>query len=93
MDALEESKDPVVPRGISPLPQPLSHQVQNLPTLQQHVKLIRGEKGGIPVDELKKFQRSFDELKKILSETDQSPSVMQFAVAVAAYLNMATDLK
>ena len=49
MADLEESKDPVVPRGITLKPQPEAHRAQNLPTLQQHVRDARGGQG-IPLD-------------------------------------------
>ena len=92
MEALEESKDPVVPRGITVKPQPEAHRAQNLPTLQQHVRAARGGQG-IPLDQLQKFQNSYSTLVMIMAETDLAPSVMQFAVAVAAFLNMETELK
>ena len=47
--ALEESKDPVVASNVTPFRQPLSHQAQNVPTLQQHVVAAREGKG-IPPD-------------------------------------------
>ena len=46
---LEESKDPVVPRGLILKPQPEAHRAQNLPTLQQHVRAARDGQG-IPLD-------------------------------------------
>ena len=67
--SLEESKDPVVPRGLVLQPQPEAHRAQNLPTLQQHVRNAR-EGQGIPLDQLQKFQRSYDTLVKIMAETD-----------------------
>ena len=89
---LEESKDPVVPKpNLASVGQPATHAAQNVPTLQQHVKLIR-EGQGIPPDQLLMFDHCYRDLVQIMHETGQAPSVMQFAVAVAAYLNMQGQL-
>ena len=90
---LEESKDPVVPQTPGHLfPQPETHRVQNNVNLQQHVKNVRDGQG-IPLDQLLTFQKCYDDLVAIMRETDQAPSVMQFAVAASAYLNMQEQLQ
>ena len=92
LGVLEESKDPVVPKSrLTPVEQPPTHAAQNLPTLQQHVRRIR-EGQGIPPDQLLRYDKCFKDLVSLLHETDQAPSVMQFAVAVSAYLNMQGQL-
>ena len=92
LGVLEESKDPVVPKPrLAPVEQPPTHAAQNLPTLQQHVRRIR-EGQGIPPDQLLRYDKCFKDLVSLLHETDQAPSVMQFAVAVSAYLNMQGQL-
>ena len=85
---LEESKDPVVPKTPGYLfPQPETHKAQNKINLQQHVRSVRGGQG-IPLGQLLGFQKCYNDLVAIMRETDQAPSVMQFAVAASAYLNM-----
>ena len=69
VSGLEESKDPVAPQNIVLRPQPETHKAQNLPTLQQHVKEVR-EGEGIPVDQLQKFQNSYDAIVRMMEETD-----------------------
>ena len=74
------------------LPDPLlGHGEQNLSTLQTHVRRIN--KIVIPVDKLKMYEDLYENLSKRLKFVDLVPSKMQFATAVAAYLNMETELK
>ena len=76
----------------APLPDPLkNHEVQNLSTLQSHVKRIN--KIAIPVDKLKMYEDLYENLSKRLKFVDLVPSKMQFATAIAAYLNIETELK
>ena len=47
----------------------------------------------IPLDQLKKYEELYINLAKRLRETDLAPSRMQFATAVAAYLNTDSEQK
>ena len=60
-------------------------------TIQQHVRRVSGGRG-IPSGQLADFIKCHQFLVSRLQEARLAPSVMQFAVAAAAYLNMQTEL-
>ena len=62
-----------------------------MPTIQQHVKRIN--KMTIPLNQLRIYEDLYNNLAKRLRETDLVPSRMQFATAVAAYLNTDSEQK
>ena len=68
-----------------------AHAVQNMTTIQEHVKRVSGGRG-IPPERLADFAKCHEFLVKRLQEVQMAPSVMQFAVAAAANLNMAAEL-
>ena len=62
-----------------------------MPTIQQHVKRIN--KMTIPLNQLRIYEDLYNNLAKRLREVDLVPSRMQFATAVAAYLNTDSEQK